>query len=69
MGMVTMHDQLKYRIAGNFRRVQFSQMVNLYYFVGLIFAEECIHTHYVLYNPTYFVCLIFVVRQSSVNTA
>ena len=38
----------EYRIAGNFREVQFSQMVDLYHFVGLIFADACTHTHYVL---------------------
>ena len=30
--------------------VQFSWIVNLYHFVGLIFADARIHAHYVLYN-------------------
>ena len=58
-----------YRIAGNFRRVQFSWMVDLYHFAGLIFTDSRAHAHYVLYNPTYFVGLIFVARRSSTKTA
>ena len=57
-----------YRMAGNFRRVRFSWMVDLYHFVGLIFTDTCTHAHYVLYNPTYFVGLIFVARGSSAKT-
>ena len=44
-------------------------MVDLYNFVGLIFADGCTHAHCVLYNQAYFVGLIFVVRRSSVKTA
>ena len=44
-------------------------MVDLYNFVGLIFADECTHTHCVLYNQAYFVGLIFVVKQTSAKTA
>ena len=51
-----------YRIAENFCGVQFSQMVNLYHFAGLIFTDACTHAHYVLYNPTYFTGLIFTVK-------
>ena len=39
-----------YRIAGNFRGVQFLRMVDLYYFMGLNFVDTSTHTHYVLYN-------------------
>ena len=34
-----------YRIAWNFRMVQFSWMVDLYHFTGLIFADACTHAH------------------------
>ena len=54
-----------YNIPGNFCRVQFSQMIDLDQFVGLIFVEAHTHTHYVLYNQVYFAGLIFVVRRSS----
>ena len=57
-----------YCIAGNFRGAQFSRMVDLYHFVGLILVDKRTHVHYVLYNPTYFAGLIFAVRQSSVKT-
>ena len=56
---------INYCIAGNVRGVQFSRMVDLYPFAGLIFAD--LHT-YVLYNRTYFTGLIFAVRQSSAKT-
>ena len=46
-------------ISGNFRRVQFSWMVDLYHF-----ADVRTHACYVLYNPTYFAGLIFAVRRS-----
>ena len=59
---------MKYRIVGNFRGVQFSRMVKLYHFAGLIFADSRAHAHYVLYNPTYFVGLIFAARRSSAKT-
>ena len=61
--MTQLHDGRKisdnyyYRMAGNFRRVQFSRMVNLYNF-----ADVCTHAHYVLYNRAYFTDLIFTVR-------
>ena len=58
-----------YRIAGNFRGVQFSWMVNVYYFMGLIFVDGCTHAHYVLYNQAYFMGLIFTVCRLSVKTA
>ena len=59
-----------YRIAGYFRGVQFSWIVNLYYFTGLIFADASTHAHYVLYvhNRTFFTGSIFTVRQSSTKT-
>ena len=57
--------QVSYRIVGNFHGIQFSRMVNLCNFAGLIFADACTHAHYVLYNRPYFVGLIFAVRQSS----
>ena len=43
-----------YSIAGKFHWVQFLQMVDLYHFTGLIFADVRTHTHYVLYNRAYF---------------
>ena len=55
---------VQYCKVGNFHRVQFSRMVDLYHFVGLIFADACTHSHYVLYNRAY-----FAVRQSSAKTA
>ena len=55
--------------AGNFCGVQFSQMVDLHYFTGLIFADALIYTHCVLYIRAYFAGLIFVVRRLSVKTA
>ena len=42
-------------------RVQFSRMVDLYHFMGLIFIDMCTHTHYVLYNRVYFTGLICTV--------
>jgi hypothetical protein len=48
-----------YRIAGNFRGVQFSRMANLQSFRSLNFADESDHAHYTLYNRTYFTGLIF----------
>ena len=43
--------------------VQFSQMVNLHYIMGLIFVDVHTHAQYVeLHNQVYFVGLIFVVR-------
>ena len=57
-----------YRIAGNFCGVQFLRMVDLYHFVGLIFADTHTHAHYVPYNQTYFTILIFAVRHSSTKT-
>jgi hypothetical protein len=41
-----------YRIAGNFRGVQFSRMASLQSFRGLIFAGAGDHAHYTLYNHT-----------------
>ena len=52
-------------IEGNFLEVQFSWMVDLYYFVGLIFMDASTHAHYILYNWAFFASLIFVVRWSS----
>ena len=43
-------------------------MVDLYHFTGLIFADARTHAHYVLYNQTYFMGLIFAVRHSSTKT-
>ena len=59
---------INYCIAGNVRGVQFSRMVDLYRFAGLIFVEPHTYAHYVLYNRTYFTGLIFAVRQSSTKT-
>ncbi len=59
----------KYRIAGNFRGVQFSQMANLQGFCSLIFADTCDHAHYTLHNRTYFAGLLFVDSCLSVKTA
>ena len=56
-----------YRRAGNFHGVQFSQMVNLYYFTDLIFTDVRTHAHYVLYSRAYFAGLIFAVRQSAMK--
>ena len=40
----------------------------IYHFRGLIFSDVRTHSHYVLYNRTYFAGLIFMVRRSSVKT-
>ena len=53
---------LTYPIVRKFHRVQFSQMVNLYHFAGLIFTDVHTHAHYVLCSPTYFTGLIFTAR-------
>jgi hypothetical protein len=37
-----------YRIAGNFRGVQFSRMASLQSFCGLIFADAGDHAHYTI---------------------
>ena len=42
-------------------------MGDLYHFVGLIFTEAHLHTHYALYNQAYFAGLIFAVSQLSVK--
>jgi hypothetical protein len=60
---------LLYRMAGNFRGVQFSRMGSLQCFRGLIFADACDYAHYTLYNRTYFAGLIFADSCSSVKTA
>ena len=44
-------------------------IVDLYYFVGSIFAEMFTYIHYILCNRVYFASIIFVVRQSSARTA
>ena len=44
-------------------------MVDLYYFLGLIFVDVYTYLHCALYNRTYYVGLIFVLRQSSAKTA
>ena len=54
---------------GNPLGVQFSWMVDLYHFARLIFGDAHTNAHYVLYSPTYLVCLIFMVRQLSVKTS
>ena len=58
-----------YRIAGNFRGVQFSRMASLQSFRGLIFADVRHHAHYTLYNRTYFAGLIFADSRLSAKTA
>ena len=55
-------------IQGNFGEVQFSRMVDLYHFAGLIFAVVRAHAHYVQYNRAYFAGLIFAVSRSSIKT-
>jgi hypothetical protein len=57
--------QRKYRMAGNFRGVQFSWMGSLQCF---LFADARNHAHYTLYNRTYFAGLIFVDSRSSAKT-
>ena len=57
-----------YRIAGNFRGVQFLRMASLQSFRGLIFADARHHAHYTLYNRTYFAGLIFADSRLSVKT-
>ena len=59
---------IRYRIVGNFHGVQFSWMVNLYYFAGLIFTDASTHIHCVLYSQAIFMGLIFAVRRSSTKT-
>ena len=49
----------KYRIAGNFRGVQFSRKASLQTFRGLIFADSHTHAHYTLHNHAYFAGLSF----------
>jgi hypothetical protein len=57
-----------YRIAGNFRGVQFSRMAGLQSFRGLIFADAGDHAHYTLYNCIYFAGLIFADSRLSAKT-
>ena len=57
-----------YRIAGNFRGVQFSRKASLQSFRGLIFADARTHTHYTLYNRAYFAGLIFADNRLSAKT-
>ena len=60
---------VKYRIAGNFRGVQFSRKASLQNFRGLIFADARVHAYYTLYNRAYFADLIFADSSSSAKTA
>ena len=55
-------------IAEEFCGIQFSLMINLYHFVGLIFVDMHSPSHCVLYNRAYFTGLIFAVRQLSAKT-
>ena len=48
-------------IAEEFCGIQFSLMINLYHFVGLIFTDMHSPSHCVLYNRAYFTGLIFAV--------
>ena len=48
-----------YRIAGNFRGVQFSRMIDLYNFVSLIFTDAPTHAYYALYNRAYYITIYF----------
>jgi hypothetical protein len=57
-----------YRIAGNFRGVQFSWMANLQSFRGLIFTDASDHAHHILHNHTYFAGLIFADSRLSAKT-
>ena len=50
------------------RGVQFTRIVDLYYFVGLNCVDKSTNAHYVLYNQVFFAGLIFAVRQSSMKT-
>ena len=59
----------EYRIAGNFRGVQFSRKASLQSFRGLIFADARTHSHYTLYNRAYFAGLIFADSSLSAKTA
>ena len=58
-----------YRIAGNFRGVQFLQEASLQTFRGLIFADAHTHAHYTLYNCAYFAGLILADSRLSAKTA
>ena len=58
----------EYHIEGNFLEVQFSWMVDLYYFAGSVFMDASTHAHYVLCNRAVFASLILVVRRSSTKT-
>ena len=58
----------KYRIAGNFRGVQFSRKASLQTFRGLIFTDAHTHAHYTLYNHAYFAGLIFADSLLSAKT-
>ena len=58
-----------YRIAGNFRGVQFSRKASLQSFRGLIFADALTHAYYTLYNCAYFAGLIFADISLSSKTA
>ena len=49
--------QLLYMYSGKFCRVQFSWMLDLDHFTGLIFMDACTHTHYALHNRAYFMDL------------
>ena len=57
-----------YRIAGNFRGVQFSLKASLQSFRGLIFADVRTHAHYTLYNRAYFAGLTFADSCLSAKT-
>ena len=58
-----------YRIAGNFRGVQFSWKASLQTFRDLIFADAHTRAHYILYNRAYFAGLIFANSRLSAKTA
>jgi hypothetical protein len=59
---------MAYRIAGNYRGVQFSRKASLQSFRSLIFADVGDYAHYTLYYRTYFAGLIFADSRLSAKT-
>jgi hypothetical protein len=55
--------------SGNFCGVQFSPMISLQNFRGLIFADARDYAHYTLYNCVDFVGLIFMDSSLSIKNA
>lgn len=66
MYMYTPYTLLHVHVAGNFWRIQFSLIDNVYHFADLI-SDMCTHAHHAPYNRAYFMGLTFTDSPSSIE--